>query len=135
MGWFLIVGSIFLLGIVIAVVCDHFVYDDMCELCAIFISCVCFFALIVMGGSLINKEARFDAFVRDYESTKALVENYRGTDYGNMQALTEKVIVVNEYIARHKAFLGNKLSGVWYSEKIASLDPITFAYPDAKNLK
>ncbi len=134
MGWFIIVGALLVVSIIVVIICDHF-YVDIFGECFAFIAFLCFLALILMGCSLINKEARFDSFVRDYEATKALVENYRGTDYGNMQALTEKVITMNERISEHKAFVDNKLSGVWYSEKIASLDPITFAYPDTKNLE
>ena len=134
MGWFIIVGALFIASFIIIAICDHF-YVDVWGECFAFVAFICFLVLLVMGCSLINKEARFDAFIKDYESTKMLVENYRGTDYGNMHALTEKVITVNERIAEHKAFVGNKMSGVWYSEKIASLDPITFAYTDTKNLE
>lgn len=134
MGWFIIVGLIFALSVVLFVIGRHFDNDSVAAP-FFFISLMSATALCIMGGVLINKEARFNAFVIEYESTKALVENYRGTDYGNMQALTEKVITMNERIANHKAFVGNKLSGVWYSEKIASLDPITFSYPDTKNLE
>ena len=134
MGWILIIGALFLVSLIAAIVCDYFCLDVVAGISLLF-AVLTFVALLCMGGSLINKEARFDTFVRDYEATKALVENYRGTDYGNMQALTEKVISLNGRIAEHKAFVGNKLSGVWYSEKIASLDPITFTYPDTKNLE
>lgn len=134
MGWFIIAGVLLVVSIIITVICIHLDADVLGE-CFAFVAFFSFLALLLMGCSLINKEARFDSFVRDYESTKVLVENYHGNDYGNMPALTEKVIGINEYIARHKAFVGNKLSGVWYSEKIASLDPITFSYPDTKNLE
>lgn len=134
MGWFIIIGAIIAICIILFLIGIHFDIDLLSS-ASFFTGFMCLVAILIMLGTLINKEARFDAFVRDYESTNAIVENYSGTDYGNMVALTEKVLSINERIANHKAFVNNKLSGVWYSEKIASLDPITFALPNTKILE
>lgn len=135
MGWIIIAGLLFIVSIAMVAINDRYWYSDLVS--GIFGGTlfVCFLALLIMGCSLINREARFDAFVKEYDSTKALVENYSGTDYGNMQALTEKVLSLNGTIASHKAFVGNKMSGVWYSDRIASLDPIVFANSNTKNLE
>ena len=135
MGWIIIVGLLFIVSIVVIAISEHYWYSDLLETVSGAILLFSFIALLIMGCSLINRGARFDAFVKEYESTKALVENYSGTDYGNMQALTEKVLSLNGTIANHKAFVGNKMSGVWYSDRIASLDPIVFANPNTKNLE
>lgn len=135
MGWIIIAGLLFIVSIAAVAVNDRYWYSDWVATVFGAISFFCFLALLIMGCSLINKGARFDAFVKDYESTKAIIENYSGTDYGNMQALTEKVLSLNGTIANHKAFAGNKMSGVWYSDRIASLDPITFNYPSTKILE
>lgn len=135
MGWIILAGLLFIVSIALAAISEHYWFSDWVETVFGAISGFCFLALLIMGCSLINREARFDAFVKEYGSTKALVENYSGTDYGNMQALTEKVLSLNGTIANHKAFVGNKMSGVWYSDRIASLDPIVFANPNTKNLE
>lgn len=135
MGWIIFTGLLFIVSIAVSAISGHYWTSGWVEAIFSAISFFCFLALLIMGCSLINRGARFDAFVKEYESTKAIVENYSGTDYGNMQALTEKVLSLNGTIASHKAFVGNKMSGVWYSDRIASLDPIVFANPNTKNLE
>ena len=85
--------------------------------------------LFFMGATLINREARFNAVIADYENTVALVDTYTGGDYGNMPALTEKVIHLNTIIARHKTMSPSIWTGPWYSKKIGALEPITFNKP------
>jgi hypothetical protein len=55
-----------------------------------------------------------------------MVESYDGQDYGNMSSLVEAVVDMNETIATNKAQYDSKWVGLWYSEKIANLEPITF---------
>lgn len=85
--------------------------------------------LVIQAFCLINKEARFDSIIADYENTKALVESYSGNDYGNMQSLTEKVIKINERIADHKAYCHCKWNYIFYSERVGNLEPIVFNKP------
>lgn len=89
-------------------------------------SILSFLIMVGMVLSLINIDREFDTFINRYNFTKELVVNYEPNDYGNKKALLEDVISINEEIARHKAYVGNVWSGVWYSEDIAALDPIVF---------
>ena len=81
---------------------------------------------IAAGATLINIDRRFEARLNEYEVIVAMVESYDGQDYGDMQALTEQVVQMNAIIANHKAYCGNKWTGIWYSEDIAKLEPIKF---------
>lgn len=83
-------------------------------------------ALIVVLCLLINIDRRFDAAVYRYETTVETVNSYAGQDYGNMGALVEQVVRVNNDIAEHKANHVSKWVGLWYSERIANLEPIKF---------
>jgi len=83
-------------------------------------------ALIVFLCVLINIDRRFDAFIYRYETTVAMVNSYTGQDYGNMGALVEQTVRVNNTIAEHKAHHDSKWVGLWYSERIGNLEPIKF---------
>lgn len=83
-------------------------------------------ALIIMACLLINIDRRFDASVYRYETTVEMVNSYTGQDYGNMGSLVEQVVCVNNKIAEHKAHHDSKWVGLWYSERIANLEPIKF---------
>ena len=83
-------------------------------------------SLIIMLCSLINIDRRFDATVYRYETTVEMVNSYTGQDYGNMGALVEQVVNVNNIIAEHKAHYSSIWVGPWYSERIANLEPIKF---------
>jgi hypothetical protein len=82
--------------------------------------------LIVILCLLINIDRRFDAAVYQYETTVEMVNSYTGQDYGNMGALVEQVVRVNNNIAKHKAHYNSIWTGPWYSERIGSLEPIKF---------
>ena len=82
--------------------------------------------LIVALCLLINIDRRFDASVYRYETTVEMVNSYTGQDYGNMGALVEQVVHVNNIIAEHKANYNSKWVSLWYSERIANLEPIKF---------
>lgn len=125
MYWFLLVGGITLFGLIMALVAIHLDWDFVGEAGMTFLI-VGAVALICMGLSLINKQADFNATIADYENTVALVETYQGTDYGNMNALTEKIISINEKIASHKARSKSKWSSIWFSEEIGNLKPIVY---------
>lgn len=86
------------------------------------------FSLILLceGFSLININRKFQRFIIDYNNTTALVESYNGGEYGNMPELTGKILDLNKVIAKHKAYCNNSWNGVWYSEVIGNLEPITF---------
>ena len=83
-------------------------------------------ALITMACLLINIDRRFDAAIYQYETTVEMVNSYAGQDYGNMGSLVEQVVYVNNRIAQHKAHHDSKWVNLWYSERIANLEPIKF---------
>ena len=91
--------------------------------------------LVISGLSLVNKEARWKSYIFEYENTRALVETYSGSDYGNMTDLTEKMLQINDRIAAHRAYTGNKLVGAWYSEEVGNLEPLTFNYTNTRTEK
>ena len=83
-------------------------------------------ALVCFLCALINIDKRFDAIAYKYEIIVQMVDSYDGQDYGNMGSLVEAVVGMNNAIATHKAHHDSKWMGLWYSEKIANLEPITF---------
>ena len=125
MNWFLLFGGIAIVCFLASWLVDKYTYSDSASIYALF-GVIAVLIEIVLAISLINKNARFEAFVADYENTVALVETYSGTDYGNMNSMTEKIIEINEEIAEHKELSKSKWSGPWYSEKIGNLEPIKF---------
>lgn len=76
--------------------------------------------------ALINIDRRIDATVYKYEAIVQMVDSYDGQDYGNMVSLVEAVVDMNNAIAYHKANYDSKWMNLWYSERIANLEPITF---------
>lgn len=82
--------------------------------------------LIILPLTLINREARFNQTIYEYENLKQLVETYREQDYGNMIPISDAIIDINNTIAEHKAHYNSKWTGLWCSEKIANLEPLSF---------
>lgn len=82
--------------------------------------------LIVALCLFININKRFDTFVYKYETTVQMIDSYAGQDYGNMGSLVEQVVGINNTIVSHKANYNSKWVGLWYSERIANLEPIRF---------
>lgn len=83
-------------------------------------------ALVIALSLLISINRRFDAMVYQYETTVEMVNSYTGQDYGNMGALVEQVVCINNSIASHRARYNSVWVGLWYSERIGSLEPIKF---------
>ena len=84
------------------------------------------FALICFLCALINIDKRIDAFCYNYDAIVLMVDTYDGKDYGNMNSLVEEVVKTNKTIAEHKAHYNSKWTGLWHSERIANLEPISF---------
>lgn len=82
--------------------------------------------LVIISCLLIGINRRFDAMVYQYETTVEMVNSYTGQDYGNMGALVEQVVCINNGIASHKARYNSVWVGLWYSERIGNLEPIKF---------
>ena len=83
-------------------------------------------ALVIALGLLIGRNRRHDAMIYQYETTVEMVNSYTGQDYGNMGALVEQVVNINNGIANHKARYNSVWVGPWYSERIGNLEPIKF---------
>lgn len=113
-------------GITAAILVDKYTYCDGLAFFFGLFGTLGLAGLIISLCALINIDRRFETRMNEYEAIVAMVESYDGQDYGNMQALTEQVVHMNTIIAKHKAYCGNKWTGIWYSEDIAKLEPIKF---------
>lgn len=91
-----------------------------------FISVCSILAFIGFLCAFINLDNRINAKIEQYKVITETVESYNGQDYGNMGALVESVVDMNETIATHKAQSESKWVGLWYSKEIGQLEPIRF---------
>ena len=126
MYWLLLIGSLTIVLFIVAWLIDNYSYDGLLTFCFSTAGAICLIILLILSLSLINRNARFEAFIADYENTVALVETYEGNDYGNMNDLTKKIIEMNCDIAQHKELSKSKWTNLWYSEKIGQLKPIRY---------
>ena len=113
-------------GFVAGWLIDKYTYSDGWSFTSYTIGVISGIALITSLCLLINIDRRFDSAVYKYEATVEMVNSYTGQDYGNMGALVEQVVSVNNNIAEHKAHYNSKWTGLWHSERIANLEPIKF---------
>ena len=105
---------------------DKYTYADGLTYASFLFGACTLIGLVVSLCLFINLDKRFDATIYKYEAIVQMVDSYDGQDYGNMGSLVEQVVAINNTIAAHKAHHTSKWVGLWYSEKIASLEPITF---------
>lgn len=120
---------LFVLGIVgclVGALIEKHAFEDGWAFLSYSIGVICALAFIICSLTLINKDRRFDAVLAQYEVITVMAESYAGQDYGNMTSLTEEIVHMNTRIAKHKAFYTSPWTGIWYSEKIANLEPIKF---------
>ncbi len=113
-------------GFVAGWLIDMYTYADGWSFVFYVTGVISVISLTVALCLLINIDRRFDASVYRYETTVEMVNSYAGQDYGNMGSLVEQVVSVNNSIAEHKAHYNSKWTGLWYSERIANLEPIKF---------
>lgn len=113
-------------GIVAGCLIDRYTYADGLAGISYLAGGLSAFVLIISLCLLINIDKRFEASIYRYETTVEMVNSYTGQDYGNMGSLVEQVVHVNNKIAEHKAHHDSKWVGLWYSERIANLEPIKF---------
>ena len=121
--------SLFILavvGIVAGYLIDKYAYADVLSVVSYFTGVISAIALVIALNLLISINRRFDAMVYQYETTVEMVNSYTGQDYGNMGALVEQVVNINNCIASHKARYNSVWVGLWYSERIGNLEPIKF---------
>lgn len=122
--------SLFILavvGIVAGCIIDSKTFYSAWAVISYFIGSVSAITLIIISCLLIGINRRFDAMVYQYETTVEMVNSYTGQDYGNMGALVEQVVCINNGIASHKARYNSPWVGLWYSERIGNLEPIKFS--------
>lgn len=103
-----------------------YTYEDGLAFCAYLLGVCTLIGLVVSLCLFINLDKRFDATIYSYETTVEMIDSYAGQDYGNMGSLVEQVVKINNTIATHKAHHDSKWVGLWYSERIANLEPIRF---------
>lgn len=116
-------------GITVGYLIDKYTYADADVLSVVsyFTGVISAIALVIALCFLIGINRRFDAMVYQYETTVEMVNSYTGQDYGNMGALVEQVVNINNGIASHKARYNSVWVGLWYSERIGNLEPIKFS--------
>ena len=115
-----------LVGFVAGALFDKHTYEDGWAFLSYAIGVICALAFIICSLTLINKDRRFEATLAQYDVITVMAESYVGQDYGNMTSLTEEIVRMNTRIANHKAFYTSPWTGIWYSKKIANLEPIRF---------
>ena len=146
MNWFIIVVSFLFFGIICIILSNvgyygsqeepfkHWCYchDDGLAVLGWTFFIGNLLALAIMVACAINIPDYTRKIENEYANTKVLIESYKGSDYGNMMALTEKVIYLNDEIARNKAYCESPWRGVWNSKKIGDLEPIVYNMPFEK---
>ena len=116
-----------LVGFLVGALIDKYTYDgDFFSGLSYSVGVISAVTFIICSLTLINKNRRFDAIQEQYQVISLMVDSYDGQDYGNMATLIDKVVYMNNRIANHKAFYTSPWTGIWYSEKIANLEPIKF---------
>lgn len=113
-------------GILLGWLLDRFTYADGWSVASYLIGVISALTLAGFLCALINIDRRIQNTVYKYEYISRMVESYDGQDYGNMGSLVESVVDMNSTIATNKAQYDSKWMGLWYSERIANLEPITF---------
>ena len=113
-------------GITVGYLIGKYTYADVLSVVSYFTGVISAIALVIALSLLIGINRRFDAMVYQYETTVEMVNSYTGQDYGNMGALVEQVVNINNSIASHKARYNSVWVGLWYSERIGNLEPIKF---------
>lgn len=122
MGVYIVFGFIFIVFLIISL----FVRDDDLEALSMIMAAIGFSAILSISIVFMCNKDRFRRIECEYEVTKELVESYDGNEYGNISALTEKMIKINDEIARHKSRCNSFWVGILYSEDIGNFPPLIF---------
>lgn len=125
MGFIILCSILLLLSIIGIIISDKVDFDalNFSSWCILAMSAI---ALITLLLTLTTVSSDFKSYKIEYQTTKMLVDSYKGEEYGNVNALTEKIIYINDKIAEHKAYSKNFWVNIWYSEEVGNLEPITF---------
>ena len=133
MTWFIIFGSLLLLGAIISIVSAIYDEFDVFEVGA-GIGAIGLTLLIVALVSVAGIKSDFEAFKNNYQFTKQIVEDYeKGEDYGNTFNLTGQVLEINKKIAKHRAQWDSPWYNVWRCKEIGELEPLRLPSKRATN--
>jgi hypothetical protein len=127
MLWFILALALLVVGFIIFILCKD-EYSDFAEFMSglsIFLGIGGFIVLFAASVSSIGIKSDWRCFENEYAFTKELIENYDGgDDYGNVPALTEKVLQINKTISKHRAGYNSPWWNIWRSEDIGNLEPL-----------
>lgn len=124
MYWLIIGIVLFVLGLVLFII-DANSYTADTEGVGLVLGFIGVFILLMIGLRTAGIKADFAAFKTDYEFTKELIDDYeRGDDYGNTFDITEKVININEKIAKHRSQWNSGWYSLWRSKELGELEPL-----------
>ena len=87
------------------------------------------FYLIITVSSIYNYsliDRKFEEIKYNYKIKKEVLDYSRGENISSYEriSLTKDLLEINNIIAKHKAYYGNKWNGVFYSEEIGNLEPL-----------
>jgi hypothetical protein len=125
MGFIILLIVLIVLSIIIIIISNN-KNLDLLNFVGVVVVSISTMALIIMLLILPTMKSDFEQYKNEYQTTKMLIDSYKGEEYGNINALTEKIIYVNDKIASHKAGSKNFWINIWYSEEVGNLEPITF---------
>ena len=123
---FILLAIVTVILIVAGVLLDKYTYMDILPGVLTGTGVVAGLTGIILALTLINIDTRFQAKLNQYEVITEMVDSYDGQDFGNMAALTEQVVSMNNTIAAHLAHCTSPWTGVWFSPDIANQEPIRF---------
>lgn len=86
---------------------------------------------IITSMTLINRNARFDYMVEEYENVRGIVEQYNSCPDSSAfrivsleQDIRDRVLETNNLISEHKVMSKSPWVGPWYSEKVGNLEKL-----------
>lgn len=133
MAWFIIFGSLILVGAIISIVSLVADYFEAFELGAL-IGSIGVVILVCLLVTVAGIKSDFEAFKNNYQFTKQIVEDYeKGEDYGNTFDLTGQVLDINKTIAKHRAQWDSPWYNVWRCKEIGELEPLRLPNKRATN--
>ena len=89
---------------------------------------------IIAGLCLADVKSDFKNDLYNYQQTQVLVQSVDPTA-GNIQPVIQKVIKVNENIAKHKAYSQSAWIGCFYSKELAKLDYLSYPFVEEKTVE
>ena len=127
MLWFILAFGLILVGFILWYTTDD-VYNDFADTVGalgVFLSIGGVVVLFIVSLASVGVKSDWRTLENDYAFTKELIENYEpGDDYGNVAALTEKVLELNKSISKHRGRHDSPWWNIWYSEEIGNLEPL-----------